>query len=89
MKHHKKLFFVLLLMSGIVLILSKCIQPSKVNDPRGKAYAGAATCRTCHQALYDTFLNTAHFKATSEAIPDNILGHFESGKNIFNYDSWY
>jgi hypothetical protein len=87
MKQHKKILGVLLLLGAFVLILAQCINPAKSNDPRGKGYAGATTCRECHQAVYDSFINTAHFKATAEANPQNILGHFHAGENFFSYSS--
>ncbi|MEO6407042.1 MAG: multiheme c-type cytochrome [Ferruginibacter sp.] len=87
MKHHKRSLNVLILLAGFVFILSKCINPVEGKDPRGKAFAGAATCRQCHQAIYDSFLGTAHYHATSVANAQNILGNFSPGINTFNYDS--
>ncbi len=69
------------------MFLAKCVNQVVGKDPRGKMYAGAVTCRQCHQAIYDSFLNTAHFKATAVAIEENIKGNFLNGKNAFNYDS--
>ncbi|MFT3911777.1 MAG: multiheme c-type cytochrome [Ferruginibacter sp.] len=85
----KKTILIIGLFASFVILLSRCmnnqLEPGK--DPRGNAYAGAITCRQCHQAIYDSFLTTAHFKATSAAIAGNIQGNFDNGKNVFNYDS--
>ena len=87
MRHHKKSLLIVLLVGGAILFLSRCVNQVTGTDPRGKMYAGATTCRQCHQAIYDSFFNTAHFKATSKPSEENILGNFNAGKNIFNYDS--
>jgi hypothetical protein len=88
MRHNKKLILMVSLLVGFILFLSRCINQSEAaNDPRGKIYAGAGSCRKCHQAIYDSFLNTAHFKTTSLGSPENILGNFSAGHNVFRYDS--
>ncbi len=85
-KHNKRSFFIILLVGGSILFLSRCINPAEGNDPRGRNYAGALACRQCHQAIYDSFLTTAHFNATAKAGIKNILGNFNSGRNIFSYN---
>lgn len=87
MKHTKKLFLIIVLLAVSILFLTRCITQAESKDPRGKLYAGVNTCRQCHQAIYDSFISTAHFNATSIASSKNILGNFNQGKNIFNYDS--
>src|SRR6478736_5068262 len=88
MYYYKKSIFITLLFAAFVLLLSKCInQAEPGTDPRGTLYAGAASCRQCHQAIYDSFLNTAHFKTTTSAIAQNIKGNFSAGQNSFLYDS--
>jgi nitrate/TMAO reductase-like tetraheme cytochrome c subunit len=84
-KHHKKSLLTIVLFAGTVLILARCINQATGKDPRGVAYAGAASCRQCHQAVYDSFMHTAHFKATSPALVENIHGNFSAGKNTFTY----
>ncbi len=85
--HQKKTLLVLVSFGAIIGILSKCISAVKSEDPRGKAYAGAAACRQCHQVIYDSFITTAHHKASSPANAGTIAGHFTNGKNSFAYDS--
>jgi hypothetical protein len=85
-RHHQKSFFIVLIFGGFILCYSRCTNPAEGNDPRGKMYAGAETCRQCHQAIHDSFLTTAHFNATAKADAKNILGHFNKGQHIFNYN---
>ncbi|WP_255155167.1 multiheme c-type cytochrome [Ferruginibacter sp. HRS2-29] len=69
-----------------VFIFSKCINNAKAStDPRGNIYAGAASCRQCHQAVYDSFIGTGHFNSTAAAGKKNIHGSFENGHNEFHY----
>ena len=82
----KSIIFISLLVVSTVF-LSRCInnqlEPSK--DPRGRVYAGSAACRQCHQAIYDSFVNSAHAKATSKGIGENIHGNFSNDKDTFNF----
>jgi len=55
-------------------------------DPRGTDYAGSESCIQCHQIQHETSLLSAHYKASSPATKENILGHFTNGKNTFIYD---
>ena len=88
MKYYKKKSLIIFLLLAVsLLFLSRCVNQAESNDPRGRVYAGAATCRQCHQAIYDSFLSSAHSRATSKAGAENILGNFMPGKNIFTYDS--
>lgn len=84
----KSIIFISILVISTVF-LSRCInnqlEPGK--DPRGNLYAGSAACRECHQALYDTFINTAHAKATSKGLAENIHGNFANNKNLFNFSA--
>ncbi|CAA9198087.1 cytochrome c3 family protein [Flavobacterium collinsii] len=55
-------------------------------DPRGTDYAGSESCIQCHKVQYETAFHSSHFKATSPASKENILGHFTNGHNTFVYD---
>ncbi|MDB5201038.1 MAG: hypothetical protein JWQ27_447 [Ferruginibacter sp.] len=87
MLQQKKSLLLILFLGASILFLARCLNHADAApDPRGKAYAGAITCRQCHQAIYDSFLNTAHFKASALALPKNIQGNFLPGKNSFAYN---
>ncbi len=87
MKKSEKLFSLTALLFVFILFLSQCIHTSARPDPRGSAFAPAQTCRQCHQAIYDSALFTAHFKASAATSEKNLLGNFNSGHNSFIYDS--
>lgn len=54
-------------------------------DPRGPAYAGAATCARCHQDIYQSFLGTAHNQSTQPASVHNVHGSFAGRQNVFSF----
>jgi hypothetical protein len=76
----------------MVVVFSTCIGDAKRSDDvvilndNGLQYAGSATCANCHQDIYKTHLNTAHFKTSGPANDSTIKGSFEPGKNIYEYN---
>jgi hypothetical protein len=86
MKRNKKFIYIVSLLFFAVAVLSQCMSNKDVaSDPRGKAYAGTASCRQCHQAIYDSVLLTAHYNASSPATGKHVLGSFIEGQNVFVY----
>lgn len=87
-KKNRKSLYIVSLLFVFVIFLSRCINGNEVsNDPRGIMYAEPSSCRKCHQAIYDSALLTAHFKASSPVSKNNMHGSFIAGHNTFVYDS--
>ncbi len=42
----------------------------------------ARACQTCHQQIFDTFIETAHFRSSAEASGQSIKGRFSEGHNL-------
>src|SRR5215213_4115697 len=82
---HKKLVTVFLILLCIIF-LSNCIADSKKADIRGEAYAGAHTCKKCHEQIYDSYIQTAHFNTSSNLLPVEVKKAFENGKNVFRFN---
>ena len=51
-------------------------------------YAGSLSCRSCHQAIYDSFITTAHNFTSRPAAAEFIKGSFDSGMNQFTYNQF-
>lgn len=51
-------------------------------------YAGANACSTCHKAIYDSFINTAHYLTSRPGSARFIKGSFDSGFNHFSYNKF-
>ncbi len=72
----------------LIFILSRCMDAANASgDPRGRAFAGSASCKSCHQSIYDSVLRTAHYNASAPVTKKNVLGNFHAGQNTFYYDS--
>ena len=83
MKKNRILFTLVVLLA----FLTGCKNESdNYIDPRGTDYAGSESCIQCHKIQYETAFHSSHFKATSPATKENILGHFTKGQNTFVYD---
>ncbi|KFF04888.1 cytochrome c3 family protein [Flavobacterium reichenbachii] len=71
----------------IAVLFTNCSTKSEEYiDPRGTDYAGSESCIQCHKAEYEMASKSSHFKATAPAIPENILGDFDSRNHTFMYD---
>ncbi|MDB5222192.1 MAG: hypothetical protein JWN83_859 [Chitinophagaceae bacterium] len=85
---NKKSFILIFTISGLIMILSRCINSvEKNNDPRGDIFIGSASCRQCHKSIYDSYVATSHFNSTKTASDKNILGSFTHGQNTFVVNS--
>ncbi len=78
---------ILFMISFLVALLTSCKNESdNYIDPRGTDYAGSESCIQCHKTQSESAFHNSHFKATTPATKENILGHFKNGRNIFVYD---
>jgi hypothetical protein len=82
-----------------VFLLTRCINNSgdeekkipeskekKKNDDDFKKFAGSATCAGCHKDIYNKHIHTEHHLTSAPPAENNILGSFETGKNVFSFD---
>jgi len=49
---------------------------------QGVVAAHAMPCKACHEALFNAFAQTAHFKTSAEASAQSIKGRFADGHNV-------
>lgn len=81
------------LIVSCVVFFSNCINNKNTNDPSVEQvtnyenFAGSGKCITCHKAIYDTHIHTAHFLTSAIASDENIKGSFDTGKNSFKYNN--
>jgi len=90
MKRNRKVISLFVLLAALSLLLSRCISEApRAKDPRGPAFAGSATCRNCHQQVYDAYVQTAHFKSTRPANAQTVMGNTAEGHNrfVFGHDT--
>lgn len=87
MKKNRKFIYLLSVLLLSIIYLSQCVYLSPASqDARGAQYAGMETCKSCHQAVYDSVLQSGHYNASAPATPETVLGQFEMGKNSFDFE---
>ncbi|AUP81193.1 multiheme c-type cytochrome [Flavivirga eckloniae] len=59
------------------------VEPIAVHN-NGKGFAGSATCVECHLEIYNTHIETAHYKSTAKANLKTVKGSFTPPKNSFS-----
>lgn len=84
---NKRLLYVLLVMVIAVTVLCRCNSDggTESKDIRGAAYAGSATCATCHKAIFDSYLSTAHHNTSMPSSDPAVLGKFTAPENSFSF----
>ncbi len=80
----KKAIIITAICIAVVIIIYSLFKnnPAK-EDPRGSLYAGAETCIKCHNNIYNSYLHTAHYIASSPAASSTVHGSFMHGSNVF------
>jgi hypothetical protein len=88
LRHRKPIMTILVLCAAIVLF-NRCIDSNASQaDPRGAAFAGSASCISCHKQIADTYAQTAHFNTSSvldKAVFDSNhqqFTHYEDGSTV-------
>jgi len=80
----------ILLLSAIIVITGANLfftTPTTLTQPPA-SYTDVSTCRTCHQAITDSFIHTAHYFDSRPADSNSIKGSFEEGKNRYRYNQF-
>jgi hypothetical protein len=87
MKSNRKLFLILVFLVPLVVIFSQCLTNNSTKpDPRGDIFAGSSTCIQCHKDVYDNYLHTAHYGATSLSSDNNVHGSFHPPTNTYAFN---
>ncbi len=88
MKKNMRLLLITSILFGLIFFLSQCFNANEVStDARGIVFANPASCRKCHQAIYDSVMLTAHYNATTPTSQNTVHGNFNEGQNSYVYDS--
>lgn len=89
---YRRSAWVLVLLTGTVWLLVRCTGTDQktatgttATTPGYEAYAPAEQCASCHKAIYEQHLKTAHHLTGQPANAETIMGSFEKGKNEFAY----
>lgn len=83
----KRFFLILCILAFFVFAAVQCTQEkSKIIDSRGPAYAGSATCVSCHKDLSSSSVHNSHFNASKILTNPNFADslHIPNGEFVFN-----
>jgi hypothetical protein len=65
---------------GALLLFSRCFDTGG-RDPRGRAYADAASCAGCHASIVNSYAHTPHSHSAGLASFNSIRGSFAGDSN--------
>lgn len=90
MEYPKKVISVLLSLCAFIILFITCTdqqahQPKAEMDERYAGFAGSASCSGCHQKVYASHIQTAHYRTSRKTDSTNVLGSILPGKNQFSY----
>jgi Cytochrome c554 and c-prime len=96
MRHIKKYHYTVLLLVTLTWLgnlmcttQNHLSATSAIMDGDGKAFAGSASCKSCHKNIYESHIQTAHYRDSRSAdSKEYIKGSFDSGNNHFVYNKW-
>ena len=89
--HLRKSFTVICCLTLAAFLFIKCInneQPATIatKEIRFNQYTGSLACAKCHQNIYDSHIQTAHYLTSQKATEKNIKGSVDAAKNKFIYN---
>jgi predicted CXXCH cytochrome family protein len=88
---NRKAFLLLSILCLSVFLLTQCFNNQITStDPRGAGFAGSATCRQCHQSIYDNYIKSTHHITTQPATAESMANRITIAGHRFTFnDSTY
>lgn len=81
MKNKRNWLLILIFPGTIMTFFSQCLNLRDKQDARGAAYAGSGKCIKCHESIYASCLQTAHYQSSGPATIHTVHGSFAEGDN--------
>lgn len=81
MKVNRICLLMAVFLAPLIAIFTQCVNGNNKPDARGEAYAGSDKCVKCHQRIYNSYLQTAHFESSQPASIHGIHGSFVQNHN--------
>lgn len=84
-------FFMISLLCSTVVFLSRCMnntttgETAMLQSNSFSDYAGDEKCLSCHKAVYESHLLTAHHLTALPATEKTVMGSFKDGVNTYSY----
>ncbi len=87
----RRSLIIILLITVTGFFLVKCTgEEGRAARGGGKgyeAYAGGASCISCHRDVHETHVRTSHFRSSAPATENTVLGSFSPGHNRYAYSA--
>jgi len=87
---YPRTFITVCILVSCVFLTTTCMnnndEPVVIKNAYNAAFAGSASCASCHKAIYDSHIHTAHYLTSQPAVAENIKGSFEPGKNKYAFN---
>ncbi|MDB5133317.1 MAG: hypothetical protein JWR02_3066, partial [Mucilaginibacter sp.] len=81
MKVNRICLLTAIFLGPLIAIFTQCVNVDNKADARGEAYAGSDKCIKCHQRIYNSYLQTAHFESSRPTSIHSIHGSFVQNHN--------
>ena len=80
----------LVVLSAIILlaVTSNLFFSFTGSDKNATPLTGPEACRSCHKAITDSFMETAHYFDSRPADINSIKGSFTEGENRYKYNQF-
>lgn len=85
MKGSKRLILIFGMITLMVILFAQCMDSKKHAPANERTIAGAATCKQCHAAIADSYLENPH-QQTSHAIETDELGMALPHSSVYTFD---
>ena len=83
----RRMPLVVLSLVSIVFFLIRCVDDNvkqdRVENAGFESYAGSETCRSCHQDIYESHIQTMHHQTSAIATPGNVMGSNDLKKTFY------
>jgi hypothetical protein len=91
MIRHTRVAYTIFIIAGCGFLVSRCVQTEEkkstiIKNEKGEAFAGSASCFSCHKTIAEHHLQTAHHLTSGFPTDQTILGSFQADSNRYAYN---
>lgn len=87
MKGHRRLILIFSVIIPMVILFAKCMDSKKAAPATADTIAGAATCKQCHAAIVDSYLENSHRITSSPIENDQVVHGPMPQSSVYNFDT--
>jgi len=90
-KRQNAVILLIVLLVYLANVMCSFLNKSSFQDgltDKQKKFAGSQSCASCHNEIYKSHIETAHYLDSRPASKEFIKGSFAPGKNKFVYNKW-